>query len=45
MRPPIQNGTSLKEKDEDIASVPESNNNSKKEILMLIRSLLITQNQ
>ena len=45
MRPPIQNGTSLKEKDEDIASVPESNNNSKKEIIMLIRSLLITQNQ
>ena len=45
MKPPIQNGTSLKEKDEDIASVPESNNNSKKEIIMLIRSLLITQNQ
>lgn len=46
MRPPIQNGTSLKEKDEDIASVPESNNNnSKKEIIMLTRSLLITQNQ
>ena len=44
MRPPIQNGTSLKEKDEDIASVPESNN-SKKEIIMLTRSLLITQNQ
>ena len=46
MRPPIQNDTSLKEKDKDIASVPESNNNnSKKEIIMLTRSLLITQNQ
>lgn len=45
LRPPIQNGTSLKEKDKDIASVPESNNNSKKEIIMLTRSLLITQNQ